>query len=205
MYGSCPNTCSLKPSSGQGSQAVDTEYLSALKTAVPKNGRSWTYTHFPRAERFKTSEVETCINISCDSVQDAIMSVREGYPTVVAVPKSSDSKVDVVGDVRFVRCPAEYIEKVTCSNCGGDTPLCARHNRDFVVKFTAHGTSHKKVGTSDAGGCYGSSGPVAIQWKNTTKQEQIKTDAQTLTDWISTLPEGSLVRHHVVGDVGEVV
>jgi len=204
MYGSCPNTCSLKPSTGRGSQVVDTEYLQALKTAVPRNGKSWTYTHFPKDELFRTSVEETCINISCDSVQDALASVRDGFPTVVAVPKDLDSKVDVIEDVRFVRCPAEYVEKVTCSNCGGETPLCARHSRDFVVKFTAHGTSYKKVGSQEAGGCYGSSGPVAIQWKNTAKQEQIKTDTQILEDWISTLPEGSLVRHHVVGDVGAV-
>lgn len=202
MYGSCPNTCPLKPTSGVGSSVPDTEYLSALVDAVPKNGRSWTYTHFPRSAIPITKPGQTCINVSCDTYEDASRSVAEGYPTVVAVPKDQDSKVDTVNGVKFVRCPAEYLEEVTCSSCGGDTPLCARHDRDYVVKFTAHGNQHKKVGSVDAGGCYGSSGPVAIQWRNTVKKAQEISDTQVLRDWVTTLPEGSLVRHHVVGDIG---
>jgi hypothetical protein len=48
-------------------------------------------------------------------------------------------------------------------DCGNGRPLCARPERDYVVVFVAHGTSKKRVGTG-TGGCYGSSGPVAIQW-----------------------------------------
>jgi hypothetical protein len=126
-----------------------------------------------------------------------------GFPTVVAVPKGQDAKVERVGGVKFVRCPAEYREEANCSNCGGSrAPLCARGSREYVIKFTAHGNQHKKVGGSEQGGCYGSGGPVAIQWRNTMTATQELSDIDKLESWVRTLPAGSMIRHHVVGDLG---
>lgn len=210
VYSTCPSTCALKPAGTPGSSKLDPEYLAAVYDAVPKGGVSWTYTHFTDEESLKAYPVpesgKTVINLSSDTVTEAISSYLDGYPTVVSVPKEMDSKVDYIGAgyerVRFVRCPAEYNDKVTCRNCGGGLPLCARPDRNYVIKFTAHGTQAKKVGSTEPGGCYGSGGPVAIQWKRTMNDVQEVSDAQKLTEWVRSLPHGTFLRHHVVGDLG---
>lgn len=214
MYGSCPGNCPLKPAGHAGAQTIDQDYLRAVLDAVPEEGASWTYTHFKDQDSLEAlptpTDTQTVINVSADTMDEAVNLYLDGHPTVVAVPKHLDAKVDYVeadwGEkVRFVRCPAEYREEANCSNCGGkNKPLCARGSRSYVIKFTAHGTQAKKVGSEEAGGCYGSSGPVAIQWKNTMTKTPAtnRSDAEVLTDWVKTLPKGTLVRHHVVGDLG---
>jgi hypothetical protein len=213
VYGTCPDSCPLKPVHGEGSSRIDIEYLKAVVDAVPRGGVSWTYTHFTDGDNLDllppVQPNRTVINVSADSYDDAVNAYLDGFPTVVAVPASHDAKVDIIEadyreKVRFVRCPAEYNDKVTCRNCGSGIPLCARGDRNYVIKFTAHGTQAKKVGSEEAGGCYGSGGPVAIQWKNTMKAASTtnRSDAQILTDWVQTLPHGTFLRHHVVGDLG---
>lgn len=209
VYSTCPSTCPLKPNHGQGANEVDEDYLYALLGAVPENGISWTYTHFLRESIPKpgtTGEPETTINISCDSIEEAVSSFSEGYPTVVVTPSSMDEKMERIGDVRFVRCPAEYLDHITCEGCGGSRgPLCAQPSRDFVVKFTAHGASKKKIDIKEEGvngGCYGSGGPVHLQWRKTANSTQEIGDAEVLCRFVAGLPANSMIRHHVLGDLG---
>jgi hypothetical protein len=215
VYSSCPSACPMKPAHSAGSAGVDEAYLDAVLRAVPRGGRSWTYTHFAK-ERIPlpglTGGPETTINISTDSMRSALDSIQGGWPTVVVDGSDSLEKSSTLGGVRFVRCPAEYVEEVTCSNCGGDRgPLCAQANRNFVVKFTAHGASKKRVdarvnlASNEAGGCYGSGGPVHLQWKRTMQQEPVaRSDGEVLLEWVTGLGPGSIVRHHVLGDLGLV-
>jgi hypothetical protein len=211
VFGTCPNSCNLKPAGRHGSERMDAVYLQAVLRAVPDGGLAWTYTHFVGPDDLAmlppVEKGQTVINISADTMGEAANFYLDGFPTVVAVPKVFDAKVDVVetefGPVKFVRCPAEYREEANCGNCGGkNAPLCARGDRSYVIKFTAHGNQAKKVGSEQSGGCYGSGGPVAIQWANTKKALQEQSDAEKLTEWIKTLPFGTWVRHHVVGDLG---
>lgn len=206
VYSTCPSTCSLKPTSSPGTPILDFEYVNAVKTAVPQNGVAWTYTHFPREMVGFSKPNETCINISTDSVEEAVQSFSEGYPTVVVVSSTEIEKVDrPTNTLRFVRCPAEYSD-ATCDTCGGDRPLCARPERDYVIKFTAHGNQAKKINdrvvniSSEAGGCYGNSGPVRLQWEKT--KGATENDASVLTTFVASLPAGTKLRHHVVGDLG---
>lgn len=199
----------MKPSQQPGSSQVDTEYLAALVQAVPLNGQSWTYTHFGVQDIPKTVSGQTCINISTEAIEGpggALEAFSAGYPTVVVRPSSEGSKVDLRGGVRLVRCPAEYLS-VTCQTCGGGKPLCARHERNYVIKFTAHGASAKRIdiraiGGGEAGGCYGNGGPVRLQWERTRDLVETRGDGEVLMGFVAGLKEGSLVRHHVVGDVG---
>ena len=215
VYDTCPSTCSLKPVTPEavGSVKINPLYLEALIQAVPKEGVAWTYTHFPKELIPITSKEHTCINISTDSPEEAVASHQSGHPTVVVRPSTETNKVDVFNCVRFVRCPAEYQDLVTCNNCGGDTPLCARHDRDYVIKFTAHGAQAKSINvrmeskgetntyaTLPAGGCYGNGGPVRLQWEKTkgpTDKDHIQ-----LAKFVEELPAGTKLRHHVVGDLG---
>ena len=199
-YGTCPKTCELNPSPATGAESIDAEYLSALMSAVPRNGQAWTYSHFP-AEQLPMPETgKTVINASCDSMGEAVKAYALGRPAVLAAPLGTAWPV-VDNGVKFVRCPAELSDNFTCAQCGNGRPLCARGDRDFVIVFVAHGPSAKKVGTDCAGGCYASSGPTAIQWHNTRKKGAAN-DSEALVQFAKSLPPGSFLRHHVAGDIG---
>jgi hypothetical protein len=210
VYGTCPNTCELKPPGNNGAAVVDQEYLKAVIEAVPEGGLAWTYTHFWPGEVPKSKPGETCINISTDTIDMAVETFQMGYPGVVVVPSTQDAKVDRVGDIRMVRCPAEY-SNITCFTCGGGVPLCARQDRDFIVKFTAHGNQAKKIMMrvesggrvidAERGGCYGNSGPVRLQWEKS--KGNTMNDAEILKSFVAGLEPGTLLRHHVVGDLGK--
>lgn len=209
VFSTCPNTCELKLANQRGSDSIDQTYLNALISAVPIQGVAWTYTHFPKEDIPLTGPGQTCINISTDSPQEAVESIQSGHPTVVVMPSTYTNKVDTYNSIRFIRCPAEYSDEITCNNCGGDVPLCARQNRDYVIKFTAHGSQAKIINQkaettlssgSVSGGCYGTGGPVRLQWEKT--KGTTESDAEILTEFVSKLPVGTKLRHHVVGDLG---
>lgn len=202
VYGTCPNSCPLKPEILITSNKIDEEYLRTLIDAVPKEGVAWTYTHFNKKYIPISTEGKTCINISTDSIEEALETFLWGYPTVVTAPSTSISKYEKVKDIKVIRCPAEYLPNVTCFTCGGrDKPLCARHNRDFIVKFTAHGNKKKLINQGLKGGCYGNSGPVRLQWQKSIGK--LETDSEKLKEFVSNLPAGTKLRHHVVGDIGK--
>ena len=207
VYGTCPNSCPLKPEDQKGTSQIDLEYLEAVKNGVPEGGVAWTYTHVLNFPVIKTKPEQTCINVSTDTKQTAAYSFQAGMPTVVVVPAQDNAKVDKVQGIRFVRCPAEYQEKITCDNCGGDIPLCARQDRDYIIKFTAHGAQQKKIelramNQKQTGGCYGNGGPVRLQWEKTKQATHELSDSEVLTRFVASLPRGTKLRHHVVGDIG---
>ena len=203
-YGTCPRTCALHPKNETGAAVVDVEYLQALENAVPRGGQAWTYSHFP-AEALPTPKPgKTVFNASCDSMAEAVRTVELGRPAVYAAPLSERDNFPLVHrGVQFVRCPAELSESFTCAQCGGGRPLCARGDREYVVVFIAHGTGAKKVGTG-SGGCYAASGPTAIAWHGTRKNGA-PNDAEAIRRFAQSLPPGSLLRHHVAGDIGAEV
>lgn len=197
-FGTCPKTCGLNPCKDKSADSLDLDYLDALLKAVPKRGVSWTYSHFPAEMLPMHKEGRTVINASCDTLDDAVQAMQLKRPAVVAVPLGGEKITEYRG-VRVAQCPAELSETFTCAQCGNGSPLCARGDRDFIVLFTAHGPQKKKVGTGE-GGCYGVSGPVAIQWKNAMKAPG--NDADEVLAFAKSLPPGSMLRHHVVGDIG---
>ena len=201
IFGTCPKTCGLLPCSSKGAADVDSDYMQAVLDAVPRNGVAWTYSHFPAALIPKAGKGQTVINASCDTMDAAVEAWSMGRPAVYAAPLGTEWKGGIEHKgVKFVRCPAELSETFTCAQCGNGTPICAQPKRDYVVVFVAHGPSKKRVGTGE-GGCYGSSGPVAIQWRN-TKTSGAADDAQAVRSFARSLPPGSMLRHHVVGDLG---
>ncbi len=204
IYSTCPATCGLLPDKHRGTLQLDTDYLTAEKIAVPRNGIAWTYTHFPPNELFYDSA--TTINISTDTLEDAITAKQQGFAVVYAAPATDVFWPRRINGTRFVRCPAELHPKVTCQTCGGGHPLCARPNRDYVIVFVAHGSKQQLVG-SGTGGCYAAQGPSLIQWKstqagtgNTTWDENL--DPDRLLAWVKALPTGTLLRHRITGDLG---
>ena len=203
MYGSCPATCSLNPDSDNSATEIDQEYLTALRNAVPKGGQAWTYSHFIYKDIPDNEEKKTVINNSADTVIQALNSFNSGRETTYTAPHTMTDKVDVIQGVRFVRCPAEENKKITCQNCGSGKPLCARVKRDYVITFTAHGSQKKKVGQEEKGGCYAGQGFTIFAWKATAKQVDEVTDAVKIVKWAKSRPYGTMIRHHVAGDIGK--
>jgi len=202
VFGTCPATCALNPKGSQGAQLIDTEYLQALQHAVPPGGIAWTYSHFPAELLPAPAPGQTVINASCDTAAQAVQAVRAGRPaTLAAAADTAPSWPQKIDGIRFYRCPAETSDTVTCESCGNGRPLCARGDRREVIVFVAHGTASKLVGQDAQGGCYGSGGPVALQWKRTSTAGA-PDDAEELARFAQSLPPGSMLRHHVVGDVG---
>ena len=203
-YGTCPRSCQLHPKSETGTADIDAEYLQALLKAVPRRGVAWTYSHFPADKIPKAKKGETVINASCDNIHEAVDAVKRlKRPAVLAAPSGTIWPQNING-VRFHRCPAELADNFTCAQCGNGSPLCARRDRQDVVVFVAHGSGAKKVGTDQAGGCYAAGGPTAIQWHGTKKTGQ-QNDAAAVLKFAKSLPPGSMLRHHVAGDIGREV
>ena len=210
-FGTCPATCELNPS-GCGASKVDLEYLDALSNAVPTKGIAFTYSHFAPIHFFKKNGPEkTVINYSCKTIAQAALYVRRksralNVPVVVTVALdfwNGRKTVDSDG-ARFVRCPAEYLPKFGCQNCGNGDPLCARLDRDYVIGFTAHGIHKKKAANpDDPGGCYASGGNVLLHWEATADQAQDESDADKVTRFAKSLAPRTILRHHIAGDFGE--
>jgi hypothetical protein len=201
-YGTCPSGCGLHPSADQGAQEIDQEYMAALLDAVPAGGQAWTYSHFAPELLPKPAPGKTVINVSADTPDQAVHAWGLGLPVTVTAPVGANLARPVVyKGVRFVQCPEQSGHVSSCQTCGNGRPLCARSERDYIIVFAAHGTGARRVGTDQAGGCYAASGHVAIQWHK-TRTAGPTNDAQQLREFAASLPAGSLLRHHVAGDVG---
>jgi len=219
-FGTCPADCRLNDS-GRGCKSgqIDFVYLDAVLDAKPRHGESFTYSHFhPLFWAHKLAPNKTTINYSADSLFEAAEICADKSAPVVAVVKKSFWKngknatikpADVwpagriSEPVRVVRCPAEYLDNVGCINCGNGKPLCARLDRDYIIGFTGHGASKKKIENNDRGGCYAAGGNVAIHWRATAGQEQKQTDGERLRAFVRTLSPRAIIRHHVAGDIGK--
>jgi len=201
VFGTCPKTCKLNPRPDCGSAGVDRAYMRAVYDAVPRGGLAWTYSHYDFKTLPKPAPGKTTINASADTVAAAVRAFRAGSPVCYTAPEGDAGLFPaVIKGIKFVRCPAELSKTFTCADCGNGQPLCARGNRPYVIVFTAHGPQKKRVGTG-TGGCYGTSGPVAIAWHG-TKKTGAQNDAAALATFAAGLRRGSLLRHHVLGDLG---
>jgi len=200
VFATCPKTCALNPQGDHAAELVDADYLAALRQAVPRNGQAWTYSHFAAELLPVPAPGETVFNASCDTIDQALAAVAIGRPAVVAAPAGTVWPYTVEG-VRFAQCPAELADNFSCAQCGNGRPLCARGDRDFVIVFVAHGSGAAMVGADAPGGCYGNAGPVRLAWNKTSTTGR-PDDGAAVVDFARSLPPGSLLRHHIVGDLG---
>jgi hypothetical protein len=201
-YGTCPKSCGLHPAADQGAARIDKAYLAALLDAVPPGGQAWTYSHFAPELLPKPQQGKTVINASCDTPDQAVHAWGLGLPVTVTAPQGADLARPVTyKGVRFVQCPEQSGHVESCAKCGNGRPLCARAERDYIIVFSAHGQGARKVATEERGGCYAAGGHVAIQWHK-TRTAGAANDAELLRTFAQSLAPGSLLRHHVAGDIG---
>jgi len=210
-FGTCPLSCKLN-ASGKGCEQIqiDHDYLDALAESKPENGEAFTYTHFNPYFWFKNKyrlDQYTTINYSADSIAAVEHQFKHNnIPTVYVVKKDywQGKKTKTERGIKIVRCPEETNpDKISCINCGNDKPLCARQHRNYVIGFTAHGNQKKKIEQDEKGGCYADGGNTRIWWDETAAQDQKETDAQKLRKFVKSLRPGTILRHHIAGDIGK--
>lgn len=245
LFGTCPDTCSLKPANSTGTGEIDHDYLRAMRAAVPRGGIAFGYSHFDLL-RYRWREGETVVNHSTDGLIDLDHALRADMlnrlhgaprPVVVTVPENYFSGVRWFNPpvrngslyvlkqyrehngVKVVNCPANHMRvdglRVTCGGgvlpsgertaiCGNGRPLCARAHRDYVIAFPVHGASKRAAADVDKpGGCYAAHHNVRRHGEATRAQPATtETDGERLTEFSRTLPRRSILRHHIVGDVG---
>ena len=215
MYGTCPDTCPLKPHP-TGTTEIDREYESAVRRAVPRKGYSFLFTHFyPDQWGEPNGPGKAVFNHSADSLESAAYHTAMGVASVAVVPvdyweDQPNDKVTMVTlekhvlRVRGVRCPEETTG-IDCRNCGNGKPLCARFDRDYFVVFTAHGAAKRAAGDPDVkGGCYAGGGNCAIHWRGLSNSDKSgETDAEEVTRFAAGLAPHTIFRPHIAGDLGK--
>ena len=115
--------------------------------AANRGKRGFTYTHHV-LNSINTAYIKVAnrdgftINVSTESKADAVSAYNQGMPTVVVVPSDHADNCEHEG-VKFVTCPAQTNDTMTCAQCG----LCSQSNRTCVVMFKAHGNAKRFVST----------------------------------------------------------
>ena len=208
IFGSCPKTCNLCERPAEATNKIDFDYMGAVYDAVPKGGRSFSYTHFHYKKwfaKYPNKKGKTIFNFSADTIRSAEASLKKGVATVVATTKNKYEKAKARG-VKIQICPADKDKGFNCANCGGSKgPICSWANRDFIVAFITHGPKTALANSQEKGGCYAESGfHTRIHWNWLSNREAVLSDSQQVKEFASSLPFGTTLRHHIAGDMGKV-
>ena len=210
-FGTCPPSCSLMPAGMTAAAKFDFDYAAAVSVAVPRDGFSFTYSHYDPSlfiDLYCTGR--TVINSSALNIAEAAASHKNGIPTVVDVPPYEKKRFHFAG-VEFRACPATLESHINCGNCGGSRgPICAQAGRSWVVTFPWHGPPAVLAKAIESGRpkCYGADGRVGMQWQKLARTPPPEVRASNrrcesgLVPWVAKLPRGSRLRQHVVGDLG---
>jgi hypothetical protein len=125
---------------------IDAEGLRAIVKAN-KGRKGYTYTHKPMTEENQALVKEAnengfTINLSGNNLKHADKLKALGIAPVTAiVPENAPDKGVTPEGNRWIACPAQTRENVSCASC----KLCSVSNRGIIIAFKAHGTSKKKA------------------------------------------------------------
>jgi hypothetical protein len=99
-------------------------------------GPAWTYTHRWR-EIPSSSWGPIAVLASCETAAEVLEARRLGYSAALVIDSHEGTRARKIGAWRFLPCPAETKDKVTCATCG----LCMKDlvKLRLVILFQAHG------------------------------------------------------------------
>lgn len=110
------------------------------------NGKVWTYTHaWKKIPKSYWGNIS--ILASVDSVEEANEAYKNNYVPAIIVPKFESKKSFKIknSDIKFIPCPAQTHEEISCTNC----KLCFDSNKLYSLKagiaFEAHGPTKEKI------------------------------------------------------------
>jgi hypothetical protein len=132
--------------SGKGNR-INTRDLGRIVRAN-KGKRGFTYTHKPPLLGKNARAIVDAnaagftVNLSANGLShaDELKSYDLG-PVVAIVPDDAPDKGVTPAGNRWITCPAQTREGVTCATC----KLCSVATRSVIVAFKAHGTSKRKA------------------------------------------------------------
>lgn len=111
---------------GRGTDLTVFGYTHAWKRFTPED------VAFIRAEGY-------VMNASTETEAGVRQAIDLGMPVVMVNADLADGTM--VAGRRLITCPAELREDVKCATCG----LCAKPDREVIVRFTPHGTVVKRA------------------------------------------------------------
>jgi hypothetical protein len=123
---------------------------SALARIVKANKgkRGYTYTHKPPLLGRNARAIADAnaggftVNLSADTLEEAdTLKALDIGPVVTLVPEDAPPKGETPKGNRWVVCPAQQRDDVTCESCG----LCAVASRSVIVAFRAHGSAKRQA------------------------------------------------------------
>jgi hypothetical protein len=110
-------------------------------------GKAWTYTHaWRRVSRRAWGAVSVLASV--ETLADARRAIRKGWAPARVVPQFSGPRAWTEGGVRWIPCPAQTRDNVTCDSCR----LCWDDKKlrsiGAGIAFEAHGSAKRRA--SDA-------------------------------------------------------
>lgn len=119
--------------------------VQAVRTWQARGGAlAWTYTHAWRAVPRETwKQISTLASI--DNFSEASEAKAQGYVPAIVVSHFENDKSFIKNDTKWIPCPAQTKETVTCSSC----KLCLNDKKlkqiNAGIAFSAHGVLKNKI------------------------------------------------------------
>lgn len=123
---------------------VDRDYIAAI-SAVGRGTDLTVFGYTHMWKQFTPDDVAFIqgegyvMNASTETEDDVLRALELGLPVVIVNDELEDG--DLLVGRRIVTCPAEEREDVKCASCG----LCAKPDRQVIVRFHPHGTAENKA------------------------------------------------------------
>lgn len=122
---------------------ISETHLEQLSDAT-KHLKAFSYTHYPVNDKNLQALQKAgnfVINLSANNIAQSAEYWKTGSPVATIAPEDWGNETRTIGGIKYVTCPATYLERVTCKTC----QLCASGERNCVVVFPAHGSQKKTV------------------------------------------------------------
>lgn len=132
--------------SGDCQTNLDAKTLAESVSSWIKRGgdKAYSYTHSWRKIK-KESWGKISILASVESYIDAAKALKKNYAPAIIVPKFESKKAFIKNNIKFIPCPAQTFEKITCLDCR----LCFDADklvaRSAGIAFEAYGVGAGKV------------------------------------------------------------
>ena len=107
-------------------------------------GQAWSYTHaWRRVSRKAWRNVSVLASV--ETLDDATRAIKRGWAPARVVPTFTTDKAWFEGGVRWIPCPAQTRNNVTCDSCR----LCWDDKKlrsiGAGIAFETHGAAHKRA------------------------------------------------------------
>jgi hypothetical protein len=105
---------------------------------------AWTYTHAWKAIPRKAFSPISVL-ASVDRVEDLPLARKRGYAPAIVVPEHWGKRAFEKNGIKWIPCPAQTLETVTCTSCKLCFDADALFARKVGIAFEAHGSRRHSI------------------------------------------------------------